>query len=280
MNFDLDSGKVLYVLGVLFSLAAFAYFVQDVVFGLSITVKAALLFAAFVGFFVVGMAVERNALGVIAFVIAGISYAFFLGYVATRYELDETTIFLLLALSAGLFVGLGYGVRERDVALGTRTAGIVVVALLGVGLVLVGADVVGGGVTYTADLHESATASVPETVPADREHVPAEVHVGTVTATNEFVFTRPLDLPSARGCVLGTDAAVDTDVPVRYGPPRYERSDVIAGGTERTYDLEAQPILAANATETTFAVERGTDCDGSRSEPTLVIVFEDGLDRP
>ncbi|THE63420.1 hypothetical protein D8Y22_18405 [Salinadaptatus halalkaliphilus] len=279
MNIDLDGGKVLYALGILFALGAFLYFVRDVVFGLSITVTAALLFVLFVAFFVGGLTLERDVLDVVAFVLAAIAYAVFLGYIVSRYELGETHIFLVLALSAALFVALGYGVRDRQVAVTPRTAGLVVVALLGVSLVLVGADILGGGVSYDIELEDSVAASVPEDVPDDRERVRAEAHLGTVTATNEFVFTRPVAPPSVEACVVGSGAVYDAHVPVNYDPPGYERSDVIGGSAAHSYDLEAHFVLDGNQTgETTFAVERGDDCDVTRAEPTLIVDIDGDLE--
>lgn len=94
MRFDIDSGKLLYALGV--------------VFDLSITVKAALLLLAFVAFLVAGLTLQRDVLDAVAVALAGVTY------VVVRYEPSETGIFLLLALSAGLFVSLGDALRERN----------------------------------------------------------------------------------------------------------------------------------------------------------------------
>jgi len=122
MNLEFDSGKLLYALGVLFAIGAFLYFVRDVVFDLSITVKAAVLFFAFVAFFLAGVAIERDVLDVVAFALSGISYAVFLGYVIVQYAPGGTGTFLLFGASAVLFLGLGYLVRERDPALSLRRA--------------------------------------------------------------------------------------------------------------------------------------------------------------
>src|SRR6056297_2695609 len=112
MRFAIDSGKLLYALGVLFAAAALLYFIRDVVFDLSITVKAALLLLGFVAAFTAGVAVERDVLDVVAFALSGVTYVVFVGYVVVRYRPGETGTFLLLAASAALFVGLGYALRE------------------------------------------------------------------------------------------------------------------------------------------------------------------------
>lgn len=274
MNFDIDGGKLLYVLGVLFALGALLYFVRDVVFGLSITVTAALLFVVFVAFLVAGLTVDRDALDVVAYAVSALSYAVFLGYVVTRYAPDETGVFLLLAASSVLFVGLGYGVRQGRLAVNRHTAGYVVVGLLALSLVLVGADVVTGDVRYTADLDETTTVSIAEEIP-DGERTRVGADVGSLIVANPSPFSRPGDPPTAWGCVVGTDIATQ-EIPIRYEPRSYDTADRIAGGEDRTHDLEAQLLLEANETdERTFAIERGTDCDVTRDEPTIVVVFED-----
>ncbi|MFB6222774.1 MAG: DUF1109 domain-containing protein [Haloarcula sp.] len=75
MRLAIDSGKLLYVLGILFAIAALLYFVRDVVFGLSITVKSALLLLGFIAFFVAGIALERDVLDIVAFALSGVTYS-------------------------------------------------------------------------------------------------------------------------------------------------------------------------------------------------------------
>ncbi|CAI49017.2 uncharacterized protein NP_1852A [Natronomonas pharaonis DSM 2160] len=275
MNFNIDGGKLLYVLGVLFAFAALLYFVSDVVFGLSITVTALLLFVAFVAFLVAGLAIDRDALDVVAYAISGLSYAVFLGYVTARYGLGETGIFLLLAASAGLFVGLGYGVRQQSLDIDRRTAAYVAVVLVAVGVVFIGADLATGDVEYTVEMQDETTISVTdEHVERDRPRVTADLW--TVTATNPSPFTRPVDLPSARGCLSGVAEFGDETFPVRYEPRSFGTPDRLDGGAERTHTLTGSvPVVADDPGERTYAVERAESCDVSHDEPTIVVVFED-----
>lgn len=273
MNFDIDSGKLLYALGILFAAGAFVYFVRDVVFGLSITVKALLLFGAFVAFFVAGIAVQRDILDVVALALSALAYVVFVGYVLSRYELGDTATFLVLAASAALFVGLGYHHRQGNLSVSRRTAGYVILGVVAVSIVLVGADILGGGVTYTVAMNETVTIVGPDTSPAEQEIVPAEAHVGTVTATNGFVFTRPLDVPTLRGCVVGADGVPDDRISIRYEERHFERTDLIPGNTDRTFDITARIPITTNGSQShTFSVERAASCDISRSEPTVVVV--------
>jgi hypothetical protein len=289
MNLQIDGGKVLYALGVLFALGAFVYFIRDVVFGLSITVKAALLFLTFLAFLLVGLWIDRDALDVVAYAIASLAYVVFLGYVISRYDPSETGIFLLFTLSATLFVGLGYAVRDGGIAVPDRTVRYTIVALVGVCVLLVGADVASADVDYTAELDEEATLTVPDRVAADAEPtdvVPLRGRIGTLTVRNDGPFTRPVDLPSMRGCVVGTNAtASDRGTSIRYAQRSYERSDRIDGGGERAHAVTAELAVRANATHDgsmTFAIERGTDCDVSREVPTIVVIVgaEDATARP
>lgn len=281
MSYDVDSGIVLYALGVLFGLAALVYFLPDVVFGLSITVRAALLLFAFLAFLVGGFALERDVLDQVSFALAAAAYVVFVWYVVTRYELGETGTFLLLAASAALFVGLGFATRERDVAVPRRTALAVVGALLAVALVLVVADAVAGGVAYELQLRETATAEEPlERPPNEERLVPAETQVGTVTATNQFAFREPLDLPRLGGCLAGVDGAGRDFVHVGYDRG-HDRSEAIASRSETTVPIEATVPVRANASEPReYAIERGTDCDVEREAPTLIVLVGEDAVRP
>jgi len=272
MNLDIDSGKLLYALGVLFVAAALLYFVRDVVFDLSVTVKAALLFVLFVVSFLTGLAINRDALDAVAFALSGIAYVVWLGYVIVRFDPSEVVTFLLLAASGALFVGLGYLLREREVAISRRTVGYAVVGLVAFSVVLVGADAVGGGVAYTVETNETLTVAPPSSG-QDRGVVWVERRVGTVTATNGFLFRRTLDLPDPRGCLLGAELPQpDNEVYLRYEPPSYERADTIAGGTSQTFVLMADlPVDTNQTSSTAYRVERGTDCQGDREVPTLVV---------
>lgn len=270
MRFAIDSGKLLYALGVLFAAAALLYFVRDVVFNLSVTVTAALLFIAFVAFFLAGITLQRDVLDAVAFTLSGVSYVVFVGYAVVQYDPGDTGIFLLLALSAGLFIALGYGIREDILTVPRRRALIVAGGLLLVSGVLVGADALGGSVTYNVDTETSVTVE-PATTDEPHDHAARTVRIGTVTATNEFVFTRTLTLPPMRGCLVGTAGVPRNELFVDY-EHGVSRPDTIAGGTSRAFPVQARVPVDANETDTvTYVVERGEDCDVQRDRPTVVV---------
>jgi len=270
MRFAIDSGKLLYALGVAFAVAALLYFSRDVVFDLSITVKAALLFLAFVGFFLAGLAVQRDVLDVVAFALAGVTYVVFVGYVVVRYGPSETGTFLLLVLSAALFVTLGYLLREGAFVVPRRQAIGVAVGLLLVGVALVGVDAVGGEVSYELRTESSVTVEPPTDGPTPYSRT--ERRVGTLTATNEFVFTRALSLPELSGCLVGVGGGPRTDVYLSYDYPGYAQPDTIAGGATREFPIRTNLAVDRNQTEpVSYNVERGSDCTAQRDEPTLLI---------
>ena len=275
MRLAIDSGKLLYALGVLFAAAALLYFVRDVVFDLSITVKAALLLLGFIAFFVAGVALERDVLDVVAFALSGVTYVVFVGYVVVRYSPGETGIFLLLAASAGLFVGLGYALRAGIPTPSRRTAGYALGGLLVVSVLLVGADALSGGVTYDVQTNESVTVSVPEPAQGPGGYPPVRKRFGAVTASNPSPFLRALDLPAISGCLVGPTDASREDVWVDV--ERDWDEDTIAGSTTRSYAIMGEVRLDTNRTEqVTFAIERGVDCSTERSEPTIAIQVGDG----
>jgi len=275
MRLAIDSGKFLYALGVLFAAAALLYFVRDVVFELSITVKAALLLLGFIAFFVAGVTLERDVLDVVAFALSGVTYVVFVGYVVVRYSPGETGTFLMLAASAGLFVGLGYALRAGVPAPSRRTAAVALGGLLVASVLLVGADAVSGGVTYDVQTNESVTVSVPESAQGSGSYPPVRKQLGTVAASNPSPFLRALELPSLSGCLVGPPDNPREDVWVNVD--RDWDDDTIAGATAKSYAITGEFRLDTNRTEqVTFAVERGVDCDAVRSEPTIAIQVDGG----
>ena len=268
MNFDLDEETLLYVLGVGFTLAALVYFARDVVFGLSITVTAALLFVAFVGFLLAGLQIEHSPLDTVAFAVSGLSYVVFLGYLVLRYEPSETVVFLLLAASAALFVGLGYWLGEREFRPSRRTIVAVLAVLLVASAALVVADGLTGDVEYDVELNGSTTFTVEAGLTAT---------VGTLTARNPSVFTRQVDLPSTRACLAGVDDATERRVHLDLEPSGYDVPDRLAGGTSRVHTLQARMFREGNQTsDVTVALDRRSSCESlpTRSEPTLFVVVD------
>lgn len=271
MTAQIDSGTFLYAVGIAFVLGALIVFARDVLFGLSITVKAVLLFALVVVLFTSGLAITGDLLDVVAFTLAALAYTVLIGYLLSVFAVSPAGLFGLLAMSGLGFVLFGYLHRERALSVSTRTAGLVLGVCLMISAGLVGMDVTGSEVAYTTTLNETPSITIADGS-ADPPEGPRTVTttVGTVTATNDFVFTRQLDLPRIDGCVVGSEAV--RNVHVDYRTPRYERPNTIAGGDSQTFVLEATLRVAPNASAPrTITVDRGADCADSRDEPTLLV---------
>lgn len=276
MKLDVDSERFLYTIGVVLAVAAFLYFVQDLVFGLSITVKAVLLFATFVAFLAVATALERTPLHGVALALSSGAYLVGLGYVVLRYDVGEAGIFLGLVLSSALFIALGRLYDRRAPVISRRTAGAVVLAAVLLSVALVAVDAAGGGVTYDLKTNESVSVGPPvdRDYPDEQPYTSAEVRVGSVTATNEFVFRRVIDLPDISGCVVGTDAPDE-----RYGYVNYDysvdRPEALSGGQSVTIPVTADLPVSVNATEPVeFAVEQRSSCPDGADRPTVVVTTE------
>lgn len=272
MDFDIDGGTLLYILGIGFAFAALAYFARDVVFSLSITVKAALLLLAFVSFLIGGVTMERDVLDHISLILSGAAYVVFLVYVITRYGLEATGIFFVLFGSAILFVTLGYTLRTHQPEISPRSGALLLAVFVSVAVLLVGADVATAGLTTSVEVSESVTVSAPTDAPREREIVPGEATVGTVTVTNEGPFTRPLSLPELSGCLAGEGKISEADVHLDYQPRSYERPAQIGGGESHTFRIIARVPIPNGTEEMTYAIERGTDCEVTGGDPTLVVL--------
>ncbi|TQQ78873.1 hypothetical protein [Halonotius roseus] len=272
---SLDSETLLYVLGVAFALGTLAFFASSVAFDLSITVTAALLLVTFVVFLIAGIAVDRPPLDTIAFAVSGVAYVVFLGYVVSRYRPDPVTVFVLLAASAGLFVGLGYALQENRLTIDRRTARIALLGLAAVGVLLVGADSI-GEVEYTTDLDDEL---VPEetTATGDGTVVFNEQRVGTLSIENPTLFTRAVEPPSLDGCLAGVETDRVDGVGFYYEPRSYQLPDRLGRSEETTAEIYVSVALPENVTAPgePIPIERAESCGVTRSEPTLIVVNDE-----
>jgi len=280
----LDSGTLLYVLGVGFALGALAFFASEVVFDLSITVTAALLFLTFLAFLVVGLTIERESLDRVAFAIAGLAYVVWLVYVASSYDLNEISVFVLLVASAAFFVAFGYGLRENRLTVERRTAVVLLVGFAGVGLLLVGADSIG-------TMEHSATFDNEIVISPEEEHPEEDIHIirqqiGTLTTSNTALFTRALDQPSISACLVGVAAdersgdrsAITPDqVRTSYAPSRFNQPDQLGRNEEFTAAIRVSFEVSTEVIDEgeSLVIERADDCSETRDEPTLFVAFED-----
>lgn len=272
MNFEVDPAKILYAVGVLFGVAAVAYFARDIVFELSITVRALLLLLAFIVLLVAALSAARKTFVLVFAVLAAAAYLAFVAYTLSRFDVGADGTFLVLLVSAGLFLGLGYLVRERDFSPSSTTARYAAVAVILVAAALVGADIVASEVTYNIAVEDEA-------VVGDR----GQVVLGTLTMENQFVFREPIDRPQALACIY-VPAMDESDMrphPVEYRVGEDRVPDTIPGAgtitatmTVRLTDEEAATI------DGPMPIERAEECPEASDEPRIVVVTGDDMPRP
>ncbi len=272
MNFEVDPAKILYAVGVLFGIAAVAYFARDIVFELSITVRALLLLLAFIVLLVAALAAARKTFVFVFAVLAAAAYLAFVVYTLSRFDVGANGTFLVLLVSAGLFLGLGYLVRERNFNPSPTSARFAVVAVILVAVALVGGDAVASEVTYEIGLDEQASVG-------DR----GEVVVGTVTIENQFVFREPIDRPQALACIY-VPAMDEYDMrpqPVNYRVGDDRVPDSIAGAGTMTATMTVRLTDEEAATiDGPLPIERAEECPDAADTPRIVVVIGDEMPRP
>ncbi len=267
VNVSIDGTKLLYAVGVLLGVVALGYFGFELLTGLSPTITAILLAIVFVGLLSVALTIDGGGLETVTYALTAGSYLVTIAYVLSRFDLGDVGVFLVLALSSALFVGLGYGVRERGIAL-TRpqTARIVVVLAVATAL-LVGVDVVGAQPTYEVETEDEIEMLEP------RE----QRSIGTVTAENGFVLSRSVDSVTLRICVTGPEpeqlSAHAFRSQVLAGGESVEGELTIAGGI--FYDRDGEPRDAfADLESIPVDTHDGTECP-TDDEVRLVVLTGD-----
>lgn len=272
MNFEVDPAKVLYAVGVLFGIAAVAYFARDIVFELSITVRALLLLLAFIALLVAALAAARKTFVLVFAVLAAAAYLAFVAYTLSRFEVGADGTFLVLLVSAGLFLGLGYLVRERNFSPSSTNARYAAVVVILVGVALVGADIVASEVTYEVDLNEAANVG-------DRD----QVVLGTMTIENRFVFREPIDHPQALACIY-IPAMDEYDMrphPVEHRVREGRVPDSIPGAGTLTVTMTVRLTDEEAATiDGPLPIERAEECPEPGDEPRIVVVTGNDMPRP
>ena len=269
---SINGETLLYALGVAFAVGTLAFFARDVVFDLSITVTAALLFLTFAAFLVAGLTIDHDSLDSVAFAVSGLAYVVGLGYAVTRYQPSETGVFALLAASTVLFVGLGYALQEGRLAIARPTAKRLLLAIAAVGILFIGADSI-GEMEATVELDDAVVLNGTAS-PPDEPIVAGEQPIGSVSVSNPTLFTRSVEPPSLEGCLVGVDTDHRRGVRIGYEPRGYQLDDRLAPNGELTAEITLRFDLPANATAAgqQIPIERADSCAVTRSEPTLVVV--------
>ncbi len=279
MDDYLDSSYILYGLGALLGIFAILYFGGEILLSLSPTVKSLILFTSFVFFLVSSLYLKTDTINTVLTVLSGGAYIVFLGYTVFRFTLSSNQIFVLLAFSSILFVGLGYMIRERGLSLTAQQSKLVLAGCVLVVLILITVDVFGSQASVDATWEDEVDAA---------QFVDSEVTIGTLQLQNDFIFSRVVDVPRHRICLFApnqseriTRSAVSDDL---------SGSTLLSGGETRTTDVTVQfPVVPADVEEEhdrgltaddyqalgTIPVEHAAQCE--ESADTAKIVVADGI---
>ncbi|PSQ32430.1 hypothetical protein BRD05_10285 [Halobacteriales archaeon QS_9_70_65] len=259
----LDRESLLYAVGVVLGVAATTYFGFRLLDRVSPATTAAVLLAGFGCLLVVGAAVDAETLDLVAYALSAGCYLVFAAYVASRFDPGDAGVFLLLAVSSGLFVGLGRLAQRDRLALSRRRAGAVVAVVLVATVAVVGVDLATGEPTTSATFEERV--EIPD--------AEGSVRVGTVTVENGSPLPREVDPPRYDTCLTGGERSIPLDHEPRPG------SKLLGGGESRSYDLLVRGFVFRDdgerreefAGQESVAVETVADYPGDNGAGLAVV---------
>lgn len=278
MDVELESSEVLYLVGALLGVVAIVYFSAEIIVELSPTLKSVILLLGFVFFFGAAQYAESTLLDAVLYVLAAGSYVVFLGYTVLRFSLGENGVFLLLAASSALFIGLGYALHELRLGLDRRQAIGVMILVVVVVVAGTGFDFLGPQATVDTDFRD--TVSVGDVGSPDEQVV-----IGEVTANNPFVLSRTAELPNLQACLPATGGVQ----PLSYRGEDagfVSRNMLLGGGEEKTFRITLQAVAFYNRSSgpprideryrnASLPVERTDECrPAGDTDDTRILVVE------
>lgn len=238
MDIELDSSKILYVVGALLGIATIIYFSAEIIVELSPTLKSGILLLGFVFFFTTAQYTHDTLLDLVMYVLSAGSYIVFLAYTIIRFNLSENEVFLLLGASTILFVGLGYALHEKEFRLKRKHARIGMVALVLLTVVGVGFDFLGSQPTVETEFRSDISIE-------GIDSAENRVTLGEVTVQNSFVLSRTAELPNYHACVLPTNE-IQTLSYRAQDDMAVSRNMLLSGGEERSFDITMQSVVFYN----------------------------------
>lgn len=224
MELEIDESKLLYGLGAFLGIMAIIYFGYELILDLSPTIKSFILLSG-AAVFIGGAEYVRQGLMKSSFYIfASFSYLSFLMYMFVRFSFGSEQIFLILAASSAVFIGLGYLRSEKGFNLARGQAKKFVAAVLVLVAILMVFDVLGSQPEYTLELENSVEIVKGE-----------EVTLGEIVVRNDFLFSRNLEMPTFRGCVFVQEGFDGENI---YISP--DTSGLISGSSEKRIPLNEE----------------------------------------
>ena len=257
MDFEIDESRMLYGLGAFLGVVAILYFGQEIILGLSPTIKSFILFSASVFFLGAAEYVRQGLLRTSLYFFSVFSYLSFLVYIFMRFSFSSEETFLILALSSIAFIALGYLKSEREYELDqdqSRKLLGVIAALVALTIVF---DVMGAQPEYELELKDSV-----EVVEGER------TYFGQLVIKNDFLLSRNVEASSYQGCLF----AEDYDRGVYLSP---DAPDLISGDTTSRFNLTDTIVSRTeNVTVSGNYTVRREECP-SEPEPGVIYIYED-----
>ncbi|MFB6193064.1 MAG: hypothetical protein ABEK00_02335 [Candidatus Nanohaloarchaea archaeon] len=221
--------------------------------------KSILLLLAFAGFYLTAQNIEGKEIRIITSGLSGFSAVFFILYTFFRFDLGPSVVLLGLAVSAVVFMVVGYNLerlKSFDWPVNSRQAVIGAVVL---GLAFVAVDVATSDLSYSYQWKDSVNLSADQ-----------DVQLGQVTVENSFFLPREVERPEYRVC-LYTPGKKEV-----YS--RIESSDGLLWRGERKMNVTVRSVDRAEhePVNGSFSVEsiQGEECPDSVTGEKLVVVKE------
>lgn len=191
MDFKIDESKLLYGLGAFLGIVAIIYFGHELILDLSPTVKSFILLSGTAMFLGAAEYVKHSILKSSFYIFSAFSYLSFLVYLFARFSFSSEQVFLILAVSSAVFIGLGYLRSEKGYEVTRDQARKVLGAVMAIVALAVVFDVLGAQPEYSLELNETVEVIEGE-----------EFEIGALEIQNDFPLSRNVDAPTFRGCLF------------------------------------------------------------------------------
>lgn len=191
MDFKIDEAKLLYGLGAFLGIVAIIYFGYELILDLSPTVKSFIFLSSTVMFLGAAEYVRNGILKSAFYIFSAFSYLSFLVYMFARFSFSSEQIFLILAASSAVFIGLGYLRSEKGYEVTRDQARRILGTLMVLVALAIVFDVIGAQPEYGLELNENVEVTAGE-----------EFEIGVLEIQNDFPLSRNVDTPTFRGCLF------------------------------------------------------------------------------
>lgn len=234
----IDSSRVFYGLGAVFGFFALIYLGVEVLSRVSPLVTSAIWLTLSLVLFASTELTVSTWKKMVQYFFGFLSYLIFAAYTLIVFNLGSAGTLLFLLISSLFFIAVGYGKKEKDLDVSGDKAKyfilFAVILLAGISLY----DIAGPDAEIGTELRPSVNLSQ-----TSDSLVSSTATVGTLKASNSFIFPRTYDVPNYDACV-GEDG--NADISIEDG------KDMLFQGEEVEMDIE---IIAYADEEFNFSRE-------------------------